>query len=57
LGLKGFNRVFFSDLGFCEALIVVKVDEVGCSVILASLAALWTVPSKMSYFSALEAGI
>ncbi len=57
MGLEGFNGVFFGDVGFGEALIVVEINEVGRSVILASLAAFWAVPGEVSYFSALEAGI
>ena len=57
MGLEGFDRVFLSDVGFGEALVVIEVDEVGHAVILASLVAFWAVPSEMSYFSALETGI
>ncbi len=57
LGLEGFNGVFFSGVGSDEVLVVVEIDEVGRLVILASLAAFWAIPSKVSYFSALEACI
>ena len=55
MGLEGFDGVFFSSVGFGEVLVVVEVDEVGRSIILASLVALWAIPSEVSYFSALEA--
>jgi len=55
--LEGFDGVFFNGISFHEVLIVVKVDEVGRSIILASLVVFWAIPSKVSYFSALEAGI
>jgi len=57
LGLEGFDGVFFGDLGFGESLVVVEVNEIGRSIVLASLAALWAVSSEVSYFSALEAGV
>ncbi len=57
MGLEGFDGVFLSDVGFSEALVVVEVDEVGRSVILASLAVFWAIPGEMSYFSTLETGI
>ena len=57
MGLEGFDRVFLGDVGLNEALVVVKVDKVGCLIVLASLATFWAVPSKVSYFSALETGI
>ena len=57
MGLEGFDGVFFSDFGFCEALVVVEVDEVGRSVILASLVAFWAIPREVSYFSTLEASV
>ena len=49
--------VFFGDVGFGKALVVVEINEVGRSVVLASLAALWAVPGKVSYFSTLETGV
>ncbi len=55
--MEDFNGVFFGDVSFGKALIVVEVDEVGHSVVLASLVALWAIPGKVSHFSALEAGI
>ncbi len=55
--MEDFDGVFFSDVSFGEALVVVEVDEVGRSIVLASLAALWAIPSEMSYFSALKTGI
>ncbi len=55
MGLEGFDGVFFGNLGFREGLVVIEVDEVGCPVVLASLAALWAVSCEMPYFSALEA--
>ncbi len=57
MGLEDFDGVFLISVGFGEALVVVEVDEVGCSVILTSLAAFWAVPSEVSHFSALKAGI
>ncbi len=55
MGLKGFDGVFFDGLCFGETLAVVKVDEIGGSVVLSSLSAFGAVSSEMSYFSALEA--
>ena len=57
MGLKDFNGVFFYSFCFREALIIVEVDKVGGSIVLASLSAFRTVPSEVSHFSALEAGI
>jgi len=57
LGLEGFDGVFFGNLGFGESLVVVEVNEIGRSIVLASLAAFWAIPSEVSYFSALEASI
>ncbi len=55
--MEDFDGVFFGDVGFGKALVVIKVNEVGRSVVLASLAALWAVPGKVSYFSTLETGV
>ena len=38
-------------------MVVIKIDEVGGSVVLASLSAFWTISGEMSYFSALETGV
>jgi len=57
LGLEGFDGVFFDGFCFWETLTVVEVDEVGGLVVLASLSAFRAVPSEVSYFSALEAGV
>ena len=57
MGLKGLDGVLFDGFCFGESLAIVKVDEVGGSVILASLSTFGTVPSEMPYFSALEAGV
>jgi len=57
LGLKGFNGVFFGGFCFRESLAIVKVDKVGGPIVLASLSAFRTVPSEVSYFSALKASV
>ncbi len=57
MGLEGFDGVFFDGFCFGESLAIVEVDEVGGSVVLASLSALGAVPGEVSYFSALEACI
>ncbi len=57
MGLEGFDGVFLDRFRFRESLAIVKVDEVGSSIVLASLSAFGAVPSEMSYFSALEARI
>ncbi len=57
MGLEGFDGVFFSSFGLDKTLIVIEVDEVGRSIILAPLAAFWAVPSEVSYFSTLETGV
>ncbi len=57
MGLEDFDGVFFSGVDFRESLIVVEVNEVGRSVVLSPLAAFQAVPGKVSYFSALEAGV
>jgi len=54
LGLEDFDGVLFDNVGFGEVLVIIKVDEVRCSVVLASLAVFWTISSEVSYFSALE---
>jgi len=55
--LESFNGVFFDDVGFRETLIIIEIDEVGCSIVLTSLAVFWAVSGEVSYFSALETGI
>ncbi len=55
--LKDLDGVFFYGFCFWEALVVVEVDEVGGSIVLASLSAFRAVPSEVSYLSALEAGV
>ena len=55
--MKGFDRVFFDGFRFRESLAIVEVDKVGGPIVLASLSAFGAVPSEVSYFSALEAGI
>jgi len=57
LGLEGFDGILFYSVGLSEGLVIVKVDEVGCSIVLASLVALWAVSSEVSYFSTLKASI
>ncbi len=57
LGLEGFDRVFLSDLGFGKGLIIIEVNEIGCSIVLAPLAVFWAVSSEVSYFSTLETGV
>ncbi len=53
--MEGFDGVLFCGFGFGEHLVVVEVNEVGRLIVLASLAAFRAIPSKVSYFSALEA--
>jgi len=55
--LEGLYWVFFDDIVVWVTLIVVEVDEIGCSVVLITLVAFWTVPSIVSFFSALKASI
>ncbi len=55
--MEEFNGVLFYSLHFWEALAIVEVDEVGCSIVLSSLSAFGAVPGKVSYFFALKAGI
>ena len=57
MGLEDFNGIFFDGFSFWESLIVVKVDEVGRSIVLSSLSVFGAVPSEVPYFSALETGI
>ena len=57
MGLEDFDGVFFDKVGFGEALVIVKVDEVRRPVVLASLTVFRTVSSEVSYFAALEARI
>ncbi len=54
MGLEGFDGVLFDGFYFRKPLAIVEVDEVGGSVVLASLSAFRAVPSEVSYFSALE---
>ena len=53
--MEGFDGVLFHGLGFGEHLVVVEVNEISHSIVLASLATFRAIPSKVSYFSALEA--
>ena len=55
--MEDFNGIFFYWFCLWEALTIVKIDEVGSPIILASLLAFRAVPGEMSYFSALETGI
>ena len=55
--MEGFDGVFLDGFYVREALTVVEVDEVGGSVVLASLSAFRTVSGKVSYFPTLEASI
>ncbi len=55
--MEEFNRVLFYGLGFWKALAIVKVDQVGSPVILASLSAFGAVSGEVPYFSALETGV
>ena len=55
--MKGLDGVLFDGFCFRESLAIVEVNEVGGSVVLASLSAFWAVPSEVSYLSALEAGV
>ncbi len=55
--MKGFDGVFFGGLRFRESLGIIEVDEVGGSIVLASLSTFGTVPGEVPYFSALETGI
>ena len=57
MGLEGFNGVLFGGFHFGESLTIVEVDEVGGSIVLTPLSAFRAVPSVVSYFSALEAGV
>ena len=57
LGLEGFDWVFFVGVVVGKVLIVVEVNQIGRSIVLVVWTTLWTVPGKMSYFSALEAGV
>ncbi len=57
MGLEDFNGVFLYGLCFWEALAIVEVNEVSRSVVLSSLSAFGAVSGKVSYFSALEAGV
>ena len=57
MGLEGFDQVFFNDVGIGETLIVVEVNQVGCSIVLVIWATLWAISGKVSYFSTLKTGI
>ena len=57
MGLENFDGVFFDYVGLGEALVIVKVNEVSRSIVLSSLVVFRAVPSKVSYFSTLEAGV
>ena len=57
MGLENFDWVFLIGVGVNEVLIIIEVDQVGCSVVLAVWTTFWAVPGKVSYFSTLEAGI
>ncbi len=57
MGLEDFDGILFDSVGFGEALIVIEIDKVSCSIVLSSLVAFRAVPSKVSHFSALETGI
>ncbi len=57
MGLEGFDWVFLIGVSVDEALVIVEVNQVGCSVVLIVWVTFWAVPSKVSYFSALEAGV
>ena len=54
MGLEGFNGVLFDRFHLGESLIIIEVDEVGSSIILAPLSAFRAVSSEVSYFSALK---
>ncbi len=55
--MEDFNGIFFYWFCLWEALTIVKIDEVGGPIVLASLSAFRAVPGEMSHFSALETGI
>ena len=55
--MEDFDGVFFNNVCFGEALAIVEVDKIGCSIVLSSLSAFGAVPGEVSYFSALETGI
>ncbi len=55
--MEEFDGVFFYSFQLWEALAIVKVDEVGRSIVLSSLSAFGAVPGEVSYFSALETGV
>ncbi len=57
MGLKGFYWIFLNDISVGVVLTVVKIDEIGRSIVLAVWMAFWAVPGVMSLFSTLEAGI
>ena len=55
--MEEFNGVFFYSFRFWEALAIVEVDEVGCSIVLSSLLAFGAVPGEVSYFSTLKTSV
>ncbi len=55
MGLEDFDWVFF--ISVSEVLVVVEVNQVGRSIVLAIWATFWTISGKMPHFSTLEAGI
>jgi len=55
--LKGLDGVFLYGFCFREALVVVEVDEIGGSIVLASLSAFRAVSGEVPHFSTLEAGV
>ena len=57
MGLEGLYWIFLNDVSIGIVLIVIKINEVGHSVVLVVWAAFRTVSGIVSLFSALEAGI
>ena len=55
--MEEFNGVLFYNFCFWEALAIVEVDEVGCSIVLSSLLAFGAVPGEVSYFSTLKTSV
>ena len=54
LGLECFHWIFFYDVCINIVLVIVKINQIGCVVVLIALATLWAVSGEMSHFSALE---
>ena len=54
LSLEGFDWVFFDDVSIGVTLIVIKVDQIGCLVVLVVWVAFWAVSGEVSYFSTLK---